>query len=49
VQERGDGALLVDIGLLGKIEHVDPAERAVGSVAHERLNGRDRIGVGRLP
>jgi hypothetical protein len=49
VQECGDRALLIDVGPFGKIERVDPAERAIGTVAHERLDGRDRIRVGRLP
>ena len=49
MQKSADRALLVDPVLGGKIEHVDAAECAVGSILHQRLDRRRRAGIGRLP
>ena len=49
MQEGGDGALLIDPGLAREVEHIDAAEFAIGRVAHQLLDRRGSVGIGRLP
>jgi hypothetical protein len=48
VKEGRDRALFIEPGRCGKIQHVDAAERAIGSVLHQLLNSGDRAGICRL-
>ena len=49
MQKRGKRTLLVEVMLLGEIEHVDAAQLAIGHRGDRLLDGGDTIGVGRLP
>ena len=49
MQERRNGELFIDVGSLGEVDDVDPAEGVVGTVTHECFDRRHRVGVRRLP
>ncbi len=49
VQKGGDHAFLVEPGLRGEIQHVDPAERAIRSIPNQLLDSVGRLGISRLP
>jgi len=48
VEKGGDHAFLVELGLLGEIQHVDPAECAIRSLLNQLLDGVRRLGISRL-
>jgi uncharacterized protein (DUF488 family) len=49
VQKSGNCALDVDSGFGREAQHVYAAERAIGSLAHQRLDRARRLAIGRLP
>lgn len=49
VQEGSNHAFFVETRLLGEIKHVDAAQRAIGALAHQLLDRRNCVAVGRLP
>ena len=49
LQERGDRPLLVEPFALGKVEHVDASEPAIGRIAHQSFKRGYAIGISRLP
>ena len=49
MQERGDGAFLIESALRGESERVDAAQIAIKPVLHQIFDCRDAIRVGRLP
>ena len=48
MQERRDGALLVEPMRGGKRQHVDADQLAVGAGFDQPLDGRRRIGIGHI-
>ena len=48
MQERRDGALLVEAVGSGERQHIDADEVAVGAALDEPLDGRRHVGIGHL-
>ena len=49
MQKGADDPLLIEAMAAGEGQDVDAAKIAVRGVAHQALDGGDRVGVGRLP
>ncbi len=49
LQERGNRPLFVERLAVGKVEHVDARQPAVGRIAHQSFKCCDTIGISRLP